>query len=308
MKWRKTGLIWGPDGSMAWARHSALQPTPLVLGNRIRVYVGVRDDDGVGRVSYVDVDADDPARVLDVSGHPVLDIGEPGTFDDNGVIPCAAVRRDDGRVFLYYAGYQIPKRVKFLAFGGLAISHDDGRTFTRYSQVPVLERTADELYFKATHCVLFDEGVWKFWYSAGSEFITNDRGYPLPKYDTRYVESADGIYPNGPGEVCMPVRGGEEYRLGRASVIRTGEIYRMFFVWGTPEIGLRLGYAESRDGRTWERDDSRLGLEPEGGDAFDSRHMSYPNIVERAGRFFLFYNGNDYGRAGFGVAELESWS
>src|SRR5689334_18321911 len=167
LKWIKKGLVWGPDGSKSWARHSALQPTALVLDDRIRVFSGVRDEQGVGRVVFVDVGRDDPARVLTVSDRPVLDIGAAGCFDDNGVIPCAAVRRDDDRVFLYYAGYQIPQRAKFLAFGGLAVSIDGGESFQRYSEVPVLERAPGEVFFKATHCVLFDEGTWKMWYSTG---------------------------------------------------------------------------------------------------------------------------------------------
>jgi len=305
LKWIKKGLVWGPDGSKSWARHSALQPTPLVLDDRIRVFAGVRDDEGIGRVIFVDVDRRDPARVLRVADQPVLDIGEPGCFDDNGVVPCAAVRRDDGRIFLYYAGYQIPKKAKFLAFGGLAISTDDGESFQRYSEVPVVDRAPGEVLFKATHCVLFDEGVWKMWYSAGSGFIKTESGYPLPKYGTRYVESHDGIYPDGPGVDCFVVDD-FEYRHGRASVIRTGDLYRIFFVWANTTSGLRLGYAESADGRRWVRNDAALNLEPSE-TGFDSRQLSYPNIVRAGDKFYLFYNGNDYGREGFGCAELVSW-
>ncbi len=305
MEWIKKGLVWGPDGSTEWARHSALQPTALVLDDRIRVFVGVRDEQGVSRVVFVDLDRDDPGRVLRVSERPVLDIGLAGCFDDNGVVPCAVVRRGDGRLFLYYGGYQIATKVKFLAFGGLAISTDDGESFHRYSEVPVMERAPGEAFFKAAHCVLFDDGIWKMWYGAGSEFVKNDQGDSLPKYFTRYVESADGIYPDGPGEDCF-APGGVEYRLGRASVIRTGDLYRMFFAWATMTSGLQLGYAESKDGRTWSRDDAALNL-GHSENEFDSRHMSSPNVVRAADKIFLFYNGNDYGRQGFGCAELEQW-
>jgi hypothetical protein len=282
-----------------------LQPTALVLDDRIRVFAGARDEQGVARVIFVDLDRDDPGRVLRVSERPVLDIGNAGCFDDNGVVPCAAVRRDDGRLFLYYGGYQLATKVKFLAFGGLAISSDDGESFERYSEVPVMERAPGEAFFKAAHCVLFEEGVWKMWYGTGTEFVKNDRGDSLPKYCTRYVESADGIYPDGPGEDCF-APGGVEYKLGRASVIRTGDLYRMFFAWATMTSGLQLGYAESTDGRTWCRNDAALNL-AHSENEFDSRHMSSPNVVRAGDKFYLFYNGNDYGRQGFGFAELLSW-
>lgn len=62
---------------------------------RIRVYVAMCDASTVGRIGYVDVDARDPTKVLAVSARPVLDIGEPGCFDDNGVNPISIVRCGD---------------------------------------------------------------------------------------------------------------------------------------------------------------------------------------------------------------------
>jgi len=118
MRWIKKGLIYGPDGQSRWAVHSALQPTPIVLSNTvIRVYVGFRDEQGVSRVGFVDVKADDPSTVLDVSREPVLDIGQDGTFDENGVVPCAITKRE-GQLYLYYAGYQLGHKVRFVAYGG----------------------------------------------------------------------------------------------------------------------------------------------------------------------------------------------
>ena len=97
MKWLKKGLIYGPDGSSPWAKHSALQPTTYLLNDKvIRVYVGFRDSHGISRVGFVDLDSMNPSKVLYVSKRPALDIGLPGTFDDNGVVPCAVVERKEG--------------------------------------------------------------------------------------------------------------------------------------------------------------------------------------------------------------------
>ena len=80
MKWDKKGIIYKPTGLGKWAQHSCLQPTPLVLNNRIRIFVGFRDGDGVSRIGYIDVDAMDPSKVINVSSDPVLDIGMPGDY------------------------------------------------------------------------------------------------------------------------------------------------------------------------------------------------------------------------------------
>src|SRR5436305_11425831 len=104
MKWIKRGLIYGPRGVSWWAQAWALQPTPLVRADgTIRVFVGLRTREGVSRVGFVDVNVENPAQVLGVSSEPVLDIGRPGAFDENGVVPCAIVERD-GRLYLYYTG------------------------------------------------------------------------------------------------------------------------------------------------------------------------------------------------------------
>ena len=85
--WQKKGLIFAPDGRMPWAQHTALTPTPFRLSQKvIRVFAGFRDDQGVSRIGFVDVDAFNPNKVLGVSDKPVLGTGKAGCFDDNGVI------------------------------------------------------------------------------------------------------------------------------------------------------------------------------------------------------------------------------
>jgi hypothetical protein len=304
MRWRKRGLIYAPDGTRSWARHTALQPTPYLLSpTTVRVFVGLRDAEGVGRVGFVDVAADDPSRVLRVSDRPALDVGRPGTFDENGVVPCAVVPR--GRdLFLYYAGYQLGRKVRFCVFGGLAVSRDGGESFQRHREVPVLDRTPDELFFRVAHSVLPSEGGWRVWYGGGSEWVPGpDR--PLPVYDIRYLESRDGVEMPRAGVPVVRNAAGE-YRVGRPYVIRHGTGYRMFYCAATVERGYRLGYADSADGLNWERKDDHIGIDlsPAG---WDSEMIGYPAVLSHRNRTFLFYNGNNLGATGFGYAELEEW-
>jgi hypothetical protein len=122
MKWNKQGLIYEPKGDSEWAKNSALQPTPLMIDEQvIRVFVGMRDSKGRSRVGFVDVDAKNPENILRVSDRPALDLGMAGTFDENGVVPCAVVKRSD-EIWLYYAGYQLGQQIKFCAYTGLAVS------------------------------------------------------------------------------------------------------------------------------------------------------------------------------------------
>ncbi|WP_282153575.1 hypothetical protein [Ruegeria atlantica] len=303
MKWKKLGHVFGPDGAFAWSRHSALQPTPYVMNDRIRVFCGFRDDDGQSRVGFVDVSLDDPCVVLRVSEKPVIDLGEIGHFDQNGVVPCAILQAEQG-IFLYYAGYQRGQDVRFTVFGGLAISTNGGETFERYSTEPVFGATKDEPLFRVIHSILRENSTFRAWYGGGNVF-TQGKKKTLPVYNIRYLESESAITFPSRGSVAVENSPGE-HRVGRPYVIRRGKEYIMFFGKGTEEVPYKLTYATSKDGIEWERHGSISGLELSK-KGWDSQMMAYPAIVEVQSGTYMFYNGNDYGREGFGCAKLVSW-
>jgi hypothetical protein len=303
MKWQKKGIIFDPKNKFDWAVHTALQPTPIILDDKtIRVYVGFRNEEGISRIGWIDLDINNPTRVLQYSQKPVLDIGLPGTFDDNGVVPTAIVRRGN-ELYLYYAGYQLVKNIRFLVFCGLAISNDNGSSFKRYKNTPVLERTDSEFLFRVIHSILFEDGVWKVWYGAGNHFIAGETK-TLPVYDIRYIESQDGITFPENGRVAIQNRD-NEHRLGRPYVVRNKNKYQMYF--GSSKISeiYRLTYAESADGVNWDRKDEALGLEYNVGD-FDSEMSAYPSVIDVNNKTYMFYNGNEYGKHGLGLAIREN--
>lgn len=301
MKWEKRGLIYAPDGTLPWAKHSALTPTPILLNDAvIRVYAGFRDDEGVSRIGYVDVEAENPSRIIDVSRTPALDIGIPGTFDDNGVI-LGDVVTCDGKLFLYYVAFQHVEKVKFYAFSGLAISWDGGKTFVRYSKVPILDRADDELFIRAIHSVMIENGIWKIWYASGNGWEYIDQK-PYPRYHIRYLDSPDGRCFHKPSILCVDVQG-SEYRIGRPRVYKFSDNYMMFYTRGTREGNYLAGYAESNDGVKWTRQDDHLGISPSS-TGWDSLSLSYPALLKYKDTIYMFYNGNNMGHTGFGYALL----
>jgi hypothetical protein len=301
MNWIKKGLVYGPDQRMPWANHSALTPTPIRKDETtIRVFAGFRDLAGVSRIGYVDLQADNPSIIKGISKTPVLDIGDPGTFDDNGVILGDVIRIGDV-VRMYYVGFQLVEKVKFLAFSGLAESHDGGDTFTRVCRAPILDRSDEGLYFNAIHSVLVEGGLWKVWGGVGNEWEKLKDG-AYPRYTTRYYESPDGLNFPKTGTACFDYKF-NEYRIGRPRVYKKDDIYQMFFTVGTKDKGYFPGYAESVDGKSWQRMDHKIGIGlSETG--WDSGMLCYPSLIDYQNRTYMFYNGNNYGYDGFGYAEL----
>jgi predicted GH43/DUF377 family glycosyl hydrolase len=303
MHWTKLGIVWRPDGSFEWARSHAMIPTPFqIASDRVRVFVTCCDDHGIGRCGYVDVDASDPKRVLSFSKRPVLDIGRPGTFDENGVLACCVVEGEGGRLYMYYVGFELGTRIRYRLLTGLAISDDGGESFCRHSECPVLERSDSELLFRCGPFVLREQGVYRLWYVAGSEW-TEVSGKAKPKYTIKYAESTDGIEWPLAGTALLEVANPDEHGFGRPWVVRRDpSLYEMFYSIRRRSLdAYRLGYAVSRDGRQWSRSDHELnlGVSPQG---FDSEAIMYSAVIDLAGHAYCFYNGNEFGRDGFAVA------
>lgn len=305
MEWNKLGIVYCPDGSLPWAKTHAMIPTPMRLSRDIiRVFITFCDENGCGRPGYVDVAANNPMQVLGVSPKPLLDLGRAGTFDENGLLVCSVAQHDDGRMFMYYAGFELGTKIRYRLLTGLAISDDGGMTFHRHSPTPVLERTATELFFRCGPYCMYEAGRFRLWYVGGSDWTELNKK-PMPIYDIRYAESSDGIHWPDQGQVLISISDSDEHGFGRPFVIPHPEGgYRMFYSVRRRSLGgYRLGYAESKDGRIWNRMDDKLNLNVTP-NSFDSDAIMYAAPIVVDDRLYVFYNGNNFGRDGFAVALL----
>lgn len=295
-------FIYCPNGQYGWDQNTFMTPhARIVEQGVIRIWGGCRDEDGVSRIRYIDVDERQPDKILYVSSKPSLDIGEQGCFDDNGVILGDIIDVND-KLYLYYVGFQHVQKVKFFAFSGLAVSEDKGVTFRRYSQVPVLDRTDTGRYGRCIHTVLYEEGIFKCYYAVIDSFkIIN--GTPYPVYNIWLTTSEDGIHFSGKDDCLCVDCVGNEYRIGRPKVYRTEQGYEMFYTRDLVTKEYLAGYAVSQDGIHWTRRDDLLPLR-KSGQNWDEKEACYPVKLKTAKDTFLFYNGNGMGYEGFGYMRL----
>jgi hypothetical protein len=310
MRWRKLGIVWAPPGAKSWARSHASLPTPVVIdADVIRVFVTCLDDLGRGRPTWVDVSAHCPTRVLATSDAPLLDIGRPGTFDDNGLMVTSVLRLESNVYALLYAGFELCTHVRYRIFTGAALSTDFGRTFKRISECRILDRSNDELYFRCGAFMLRTGDTFRLWYIAGSEWIDLGDGKPLPVYHLRYQESPDPFSWHATGKVSMDIADPDEHGFGRPWVVQKEDDdtkLKLFYSVRRISLGAyRLGYAEGTTGLDWHRKDAQLGLDVTPG-SFDGGAIMYCAVVTVHGQTYCFYNGDNFGRNGFAVAALES--
>ena len=306
-QWRKQGSIFRAGGQPAWMATHAQVPLPHVLGDgRVRILFGTRDEQGRTRTAWLDADAADPSRVLEVGAQPALDLGARGAFDDSGAMPSCLVQRDDG-LYLFYVGWQRAVSVPYHTSIGLAVSHDDGRSFARVYDGPVLDRGPREPFFVTMPFVLVEDGRWRMWFSSGTAWLGDP---PNPVYVIKHIDSPDGVRWSGDPVTCIVPHSDEEAAT-RPWVVRDGDGYRMWFCFRGAHTfrddvreSYRIGIAESPDGVHWTRrdDEEGIGLSDSG---WDSDMVAYPALYEHAGTTHLLYNGNGFGASGMGHAIAE---
>jgi hypothetical protein len=308
MRWEKRGVIFKPENQYPWMAHHASLPIVHKVNDEVlRVYFGPRDGQGRTVTAFIEVAADDPHKVLYIHDRPVLSLGRLGTFDDSGVTPACLVRHE-GKLYLLYIGWNRGVSVPYRLAIGLAVSRDGGLSFERVFDGPILDRNRLEPYLCTAPFAIIDQGKWKLWYVSGTGFVVVN-GQPEPVYHICNAESADGYDWIRTAEPCLPyVFEGEAQ--GRPCVIKENGRYRMWYCFrGSVDYrtdkrqAYRLGYAESSNGRSWQRLDQLVGIDRSDA-GWDSLMMAYPFVYENRGIKQMLYNGNGFGETGIGYAVL----
>ncbi|TAV47915.1 glycosylase [Rhizobium leguminosarum] len=313
--WEKLGQIYDPGRH---ARHPQLKqfgqsPSALVLEDRIRVYFCARpepDANGqyVSHATYLELDRDDPKTIININeGGPILELGGYGAFDEFGTYPISVARHAD-EVWAYYAGITRCESVPFNAAIGLAISRDEGLSFTRAGAGPVLCYDPDEPFLLGSPRIRRFDGRWYLWYVAGRRWLAGD-SRPEPVYKIRTASSDDGVNWKKHGrDLLADVLGPNECQACADVTFRSGR-YHMFYSYRealnykSGEGGYRIGYAYSDDMLTWIRRDDLAGLQ-RSSEGWDSEMVNYPNLFTVGDDIYLLYQGNGMGRTGFGLARL----
>jgi predicted GH43/DUF377 family glycosyl hydrolase len=304
--WIKRGVIFNPVDLNEWIKSHAYIPTPILLNDEtIRIFVAFRDAAGVGRVGYVDVQAKDPFEVISVSQTPCLDVGKPGTFDDNGVTPISVVN-ENGNLYLYYAGWQLSDKVRYFLFAGMAVSSDMGNSFKRVKNVPILERTDQEFLVRTAPGVFKQDKKWHMIYSGGNKTVQLENNKTVPSYSLKYLTSNDGInWGMTPQEVLIP-EVTTEYGFGRPFVMYENEVYKMWYSIRRFNKKYTLGYAESTDLRKWVRLDNQLGSFTQDTNSYENEMQGFAAIIKTKYGNYMLYNGNNFGETGICCAFQKS--
>lgn len=316
MQWKKLGQIFDPaEHSLANGCFTHAQsPQAVVFDDYVRIYFSTRALDANGKflshIAFVDFEKD-LRTIRQINSNTVLPLGELGAFDEHGIFPISPVKVGD-RIYAYTTGWTRRVSVSVDTGIGLAISNDGGMTFQRQGSGPVLSASLHEPFLVCDAFVRKFEGRFHMWYIFGTVWQRkSSESQPDRTYKIGYAVSDDGIHwHKNEAHQIVPDVLGEDESQALPTVIQIGNRYHMFFGYResfdfrfAKGRGYQIGHAWSDDLLTWTRDDQNPLLEGTEG-SWDSDMQCYPHVFSCNDKVYLLYNGNAFGRDGFGLAEL----
>ena len=171
----------------------------------------------------------------------------------------------------------------------------------------MLDRVQDENMLRSMPKIIQDGNKFKMWYAANcfaqSTWLKNKDFKLQPRYAEKYLESKELLRWSGNGESVLNFSNDDEHGLFIGSIWLEDGIYKCIYNIRSLSKGYRLGYAESKDGKDFQRMDEKLNLDVTPGD-FDSEMMCYAKLIKLPEKTYIFYSGNHYGMGGIGYAEL----
>lgn len=315
MRWQKLGKIFDPteynlaDGYSIFAK----SPQALVFDDFVRIYFCAQKKTENGKYlscpHYADFDKN-MCHLRGLSPLPAISLGGLGHFDEHGIFPMNVLRLGD-RILAFTTGWSRRTSVSIEMGIGFAESFDRGATFLKYGHGgPIMSPTVEEPSLVGDAFVRFTDGTFHMWYIFGdkwrraSEDLEPDRFYRIA-----YAHSRNGLDWERDGHYIIEPKSQNECQA-LPTVFSVGGLHHMYFCYRDAfdfrenrNKSYRLGYAYSRDGLRWIRDDGAAGIDVTPG-TWDSDMACYPHVFECDGDYYLLYNGNEFGKYGFGAAKL----
>lgn len=318
MKWKKLGKIFDPTQHKLANNciEFAQSPQTLVFDDFVRIYFSARETDPkngkfLSHISFVDMDKEFK-NILKISTEQVISLGKLGTFDEHGIFPIN-ILRDRDKIVAYTCGWNRRVSVSVETSIGIALSNDNGLTFQKLGDGPILSSSPKEPFLVGDGFVTVFDNSYHMWYIFGTKWVDNEIEESARVYKIGYAHSTDGInWIKDEGKQIISDKLNMNECQALPTVVFANNKYHMVFCYREAigfrkdkNKGYKLGYAYSTDRINWTRDDEKLGLSFNDENQWDSDMQCYPHLFKCDGKIYLLYNGNQFGKYGFGIAELE---
>jgi hypothetical protein len=302
MRWRKLGQIYSADQGLHpnLATHAA-NPLPVRLeGDLYRVFFSGRDEENRSSVGFVDIDMR-RRKVEHVHRAPLFEFGAEGSFYSHGVSigNCYVV---EGVRYILFMGWRRPPNAHWRGEIGRLRLGGDTSSLTLADAGPFMPLDdADPVSLSYPWVLSSADGFYRMWYGTTWSW---DAGNGEMLHVIRAAHSPDGRRWTKQG-LAIPYEFGLAQAFSRPTVIGDSQAgYQMWFSYRGGASRYRIGYATSEDGERWTLRLNEAGIYVSAS-GWDSEMIEYPFVFSHNGEWLMLYNGNGYGRTGFGLAVRE---
>ena len=193
---------------------------------------------------------------------------------------------------------------------GLAVS-DDLKKFKKFSNAPIIGPRNNEPYLHACPIVYCTSDGYEMYLLSGDRWINDKNGKLESVYTLKKCISKNGIDWSAVQGPLLTPKSENECQTSCSIFEYNGKKHMLFsYRSGTgfrenPEDAYKIGLAMQQSDGSWLRDDSMLHCKhDETCSGWDSMMMAYPHVFHWDKKIYMLYCGNEFGRTGFGLAEL----
>jgi hypothetical protein len=300
MRWIKKKKLFDLEKTSQLIYSHASNPVPVHLKDDIfRVFFSSRNALNQSSVSYVDVDII-KEQVVEFEGKIIHQFGPKGSFFADG-ISVGDVYSIKNQSYMLFMGWQSEGLNHWRGdIGRFKLINNSELELNPIRPFMGIEPPND-LISLSYPFVLYDDGIYKMWYGSTLDW-TSENGEMI--HSINYATSIDGEKWDRKG-IAIDYQIGVAQAFSKPTIIKKNGIYHMWYSFrsgdGTP---YRIGYSNSEDGIKWNNffNESGISVSETG---WDSQMVCYPYVFSHKNEIYMLYNGNEYGKTGFGLAKLK---
>ena len=287
-------------------------PHAVDYGKFVRVFFTTREIDGQNLYksypTYVDF-SNDFQEIKAYGNYPIITLGEIGTFDEHGIFPFQPFTDKDGNLIATTTGWSRRVSTPTDSSIGILKSNDLGNSFIRISNGPMMAPLHHDPFLVADGSVFYHENQYHMFYISGERWIdgpeSKERVYKIRHAYSKDLREWSRDFVNIISDTID-----QDECQALPSVMKTESGWLMAFCFrhaigfrNDAKKGYRIGWAESQDLVHWRRIDEEHTILKHSSN-WDGDMQAYPNLFKNKLGTFLLYNGNSFGRDGFGLAKL----
>lgn len=299
MKWEKIGQIFTIKNNNEYLVSHASNPLPIPLkGNIFRVFYSGRNKNNKSSVGFVDIDIIDK-KIINYPSTPLIKYGKPNSFYSHGISIGNLYEGLSKNKYILFMAWQIQNNEHWRGdigrlelIGNDKLILDPKKAFMSSDKVDPVSLSYP--------FVIFHDSIYKMWYGSTVNWSSKN-GEMI--HVIKYATSLDGENWDKKG-LAIPYDIGTAQAFSRPSVIIDEKGYHMWYSYrdGT-EKKYRIGYSHSSNGINWTNKLDKVGIDVSNS-GWDSEMLCYPFVFDHNGSRYMLYNGNNYGKDGFGLAKL----